>query len=59
MLEHSRISSGKKELTDINTLADEYLRLSYHGLCAKHKAFNADIITDFDSKLLNILEKCY
>jgi signal transduction histidine kinase len=51
MLEHSRTSSGVKQLTDINALADEYLRLSYHGLRAKDKSFNAEIVTDFDSKL--------
>jgi two-component system, NtrC family, sensor kinase len=48
MLQHSRQSSGKKEPTDINALADEYLRLSYHGLRAKDKTFNAEIKTDFD-----------
>jgi signal transduction histidine kinase len=48
MLQHSRRSSGKKEPTDINALADEYLRLSYHGLRAKDKDFNADFKTDFD-----------
>jgi signal transduction histidine kinase len=48
MLQHSRASSGKKELTDINTLADEYLRLAYHGLRAKDKSFNAKFETDFD-----------
>ena len=42
MLEHSRASTGVKELTDINKLADEYLRLSYHGLRAKDKDFNAN-----------------
>lgn len=42
MLQHSRGKSGEKELTDINTLADEYLRLSFHGLRAKDKSFNAD-----------------
>jgi two-component system, NtrC family, sensor kinase len=41
MLQHSRTSNGQKELTDINALADEYLRLSYHGLRAKDKSFNA------------------
>ena len=41
MLQHSRSSSGKKEPTDINALADEYLRLAYHGLRAKDKSFNA------------------
>ena len=51
MLEHSRASTGVKELTDINKLADEYLRLSYHGLRAKDKDFNADFKTDFDENL--------
>jgi len=51
MLQHSRTSSGQKELTDINTLADEYLRLSYHGLRAKDKSFNADFKTEFDETL--------
>ena len=51
MLQHSRISSGQKELTDINLLADEYLRLAFHGLRAKDKSFNAKFETDFDSKL--------
>jgi signal transduction histidine kinase len=54
MLEHSRTSSGQKELTDINALADEYLRLAYHGLRAKDKSFNADFKTDFDSNLPKI-----
>jgi two-component system, NtrC family, sensor kinase len=51
MLEHSRTGDGTKELTDINKLADEYLRLSYHGLRAKDKPFNADFSTDFDETL--------
>lgn len=51
MLQHSRKSTGKKEPIDINALADEYLRLSYHGLRAKDKSFNADIKTDFDSSI--------
>ena len=54
MLEHSRASTGVKELTDINKLADEYLRLSYHGLRAKDKSFNADYKTDFDENLPKI-----
>lgn len=49
MLQHSRSSSGQKELTDINALCDEYLRLAYHGLRAKDKSFNAKFETDFDS----------
>ncbi|HET6769352.1 MAG TPA: ATP-binding protein [Chitinophagaceae bacterium] len=48
MLQHSGTSSGQKEPTDINALADEYLRLAYHGLRAKDKSFNATMKTDFD-----------
>src|SRR5688572_7648936 len=64
MLQHSRASSGQKELTDINVLAEEYLRLSYHGLKAKNKslsagqaAFTATFKTDFDNSIgkLNII----
>jgi len=51
MLMHSRTSSGIKEPTDINALADEYTRLCYHGLRAKDKSFNAKIVTDFDSSI--------
>ncbi len=51
MLQHSRSGSAVKEPTDINKLADEYLRLAYHGLRAKDKSFNADLITDFDPSL--------
>jgi signal transduction histidine kinase len=51
MLQHSRTSTGQKEPTDINALADEYLRLAYHGLRAKDKSFNADIKTDFDETI--------
>jgi len=51
MLQHSRANTGQKELTDINTLADEYLRLAYHGLRAKDKSFNAKIETDFDHSI--------
>ena len=48
MLQHSRTSSGQKELTDINALCDEYLRLAYHGLLAKDNSFNVTMKTDFD-----------
>jgi signal transduction histidine kinase len=51
MLQHSRKSSGQKEPADINVLADEYLRLAYHGLRAKDKSFNAKMITEFDESL--------
>ncbi len=54
MLQHSRSSSGVKEQTDINALCDEYLRLSYHGLRAKDKSFNASIKTDFDNSIVKI-----
>jgi len=57
MLQHSRSSSGQKELTDINALCDEYVRLSYHGLRAKDKSFNAKFETDFDETVgkLNVI----
>ncbi len=57
MLQHSRSSSGQKEPTDINALCDEYLRLSYHGLRAKDKSFNATMKTDFDNSIgkINII----
>jgi signal transduction histidine kinase len=51
MLQHSRASSGQKELTDINKLADEYLRLSYHGMRAKDKSSNAEFKTEFDESM--------
>jgi len=57
MLMHSRASSGQKEPTDINVLADEYLRLSYHGLRAKDKTFQAKFETHFDKTIekINVL----
>ena len=57
MLQHSRASSGTKEPTDINALADEYLRLAYHGLRAKDKSFNATMKTDFEETigLINVI----
>lgn len=57
MLQHSRSSTGQKEPSNINTLADEYLRLAYHGLRAKDKLFNATLKTDFDQSLepINII----
>jgi signal transduction histidine kinase len=54
MLQHSRSSSGVKEPTDINALADEYLRLAYHGLRAKDKSFNATMKTEFDESIGSI-----
>ena len=59
MLLHSRSNSGQKEPTDINSLTDEYLRLSYHGLRGKDKTFNATLQTDFDESIgkLNIIQQ--
>jgi two-component system, NtrC family, sensor kinase len=54
MLQHSRSSNGQKEPTDINALADEYLRLAYHGLRARDKSFNASIQNDFDKNIVRI-----
>ncbi len=57
MLLHSRTGTGTKEPTNINALADEYLRLSYHGLRAKDKSFNARLVNDFDQHigLVNVI----
>jgi two-component system, NtrC family, sensor kinase len=57
MLQHSQSSSGLKEPTDINKLADEYLRLAYHGIRAKEKSFNATLKTDFGESIgkINII----
>jgi len=54
MLQHSRTSSGTKEPTNINSLCDEYLRLSYHGLRAKDKTFNAKFEKNLDSTIEKI-----
>ncbi|MCB0388947.1 MAG: two-component sensor histidine kinase [Winogradskyella sp.] len=54
MLQHSRNSGDKKEPTDINALADEYLRLAYHGLRAKDKSFNALLETDYDENIKSV-----
>lgn len=51
MLQHSRSGSGEKEKTDVNAMADEYLRLAYHGLRAKDKSFNAEFKLELDDKL--------
>jgi signal transduction histidine kinase/ligand-binding sensor domain-containing protein len=55
MLQHSRVGHGEKEPTDINALADEYLRLAYHGLRAKDKSFNADFKAELDPELPKIM----
>ncbi|HSK11575.1 MAG TPA: ATP-binding protein [Phnomibacter sp.] len=48
MLQHSRSGSGKRELVDLNNMADECLRLSYHGMRARERSFNAKMETHFD-----------
>ena len=59
MLQHSRAGSGQKEPADINALADEYLRLAYHGLRAKDNSFNSILKTDFDPSIgkINIMSQ--
>src|SRR4029078_8616492 len=54
MLQHSRSGTGQKELTDINVMVDEYVRLAYHGMRAKDKSFNVDFKTELDPDLLKI-----
>jgi len=54
MLQHSSIKGGQKEPTDINKLADEYLRLAYHGIRAKDNTFNATLKTEYDDSISNI-----
>ncbi|HWD89773.1 MAG TPA: ATP-binding protein [Mucilaginibacter sp.] len=54
MMEHSRVSTGEKRITDINVLADEFLKLSYHGLRAKDKSLRAELVTNFDNALPRI-----
>jgi signal transduction histidine kinase len=54
MLQHSRSSSGQKELTDMNALSNEYMRLAYHGLRAKDQSFNTALTTEFDEKLKKV-----
>jgi signal transduction histidine kinase len=59
MLQHSRSSARKKELTDINVLAEEYLRLAYHGMKAKDKSFNVDIKSELDNTIekINVIQQ--
>jgi signal transduction histidine kinase len=59
MLQHSRTSTGERQPTNINLLADEFLKLSYHGLRAKDKNFNAELITNFDETLpkVNVVQQ--
>jgi len=51
MLQHSRTSTGERQLTNINTLAEEFFKLSYQGLRAKDKAFNSEMVIYLDPNL--------
>lgn len=51
MLQHSQTSKGVKQFTDFNNLAEEYLHLSYQGLRANDKLFNAKMVTNLDPLL--------
>ncbi|GAB3942189.1 hypothetical protein GCM10028805_06420 [Spirosoma harenae] len=51
MLEHSRSESGERRPTNLNALADEYLKIAYHGLRAKDKSFTCELVTHFDPTL--------
>ncbi len=59
MLQHSRTGTGEKQPTNINVLADEFFRLPIHGLRAKDKSFNAELITHFDANLpkINVVQQ--
>jgi signal transduction histidine kinase/ligand-binding sensor domain-containing protein len=59
MLQHSRISAGQMEMTDLNAIADEYIRLSYHGFRGKNKSFNSAFRTNFDERIgrINIVRQ--
>ena len=59
MLQHSRVSTGEKQLTNMNVLADEFFKLAYHGLRAKDKSFNAELVTNFDPNLpkINVIQQ--
>jgi len=59
MLQHSRASTGERQLTNMNILAEEFFKLSYQGLRAKDKAFNSEMVTHFDPKLprVNVVQQ--
>ena len=54
MLQHSHANAGQREPRDLNALADEYLRVSYHGMRAKDNSFHAKLETVFDNSIGNI-----
>lgn len=54
MLEHSRGSKSETSQIDINKIAEEYLHLSYHGMRAKDKEFNASFELNLDKSIPHI-----
>ncbi len=59
MLQHSRTGTGERQPTNVNVLADDFFKLAYHGLRAKDKNFNADVVTKLDKNLppVNIVQQ--
>lgn len=59
MLQHTRSGSGERQLTQINTLSEEFFKLSYQGLRAKDKNFNSEMTTHFDPNLpkVNVVQQ--
>lgn len=51
MLLHSKGGSGTKQPTDLNSLVEEYLTLSFHGMRAGSDPINVDIQMDLDSSV--------
>lgn len=51
MLQHSQGHIGHKEPTNINALADQYLRLSYQGIRAVETGFDINLQTDYDATI--------
>ena len=55
MLEHSKKGSGQRELTNINAMAEEFLRLTYRSFLAKEKDFHADLKINLAPDLPKVL----
>ncbi|GAA4399158.1 hypothetical protein GCM10023187_10580 [Nibrella viscosa] len=55
MLEHSRSSTGERRPTNLNELADEYLKLAYHGMRAKDPDFQVQLCTQFDEEIQPVI----
>ncbi len=48
MLQHSRSTTGSRELTDVNELVSEYVKLAFHAFSGKDNAIDVKLLTDFD-----------